>query len=170
MEEETKTVKKEWLTPRKIFWMRFVSWALFAAILPFIFILFRFNIFHREPVVALGFWGTFALGIILAFIVSVLRYVCKAMPFSMAAQCIGGFGKVVLPLLILLFVAIYIRDKLDVFIQALSVVVVCEAVAVPINPMPKWIHEHLTEEQQKKISSFIDLGLDKFFSRKNKGE
>ena len=166
MEEET---KKFW-TENKIFVTRLITWIIFALILPVCFIVFRFDIFHKSPHFALGFWGLFAVIIILTFVISSLRYICKAMPFSMATQIIGGVAKVILPLGLLLFAAYYIKMNLDAFIQALWVVLCSEAVAIPLNPMPKWIHEHLSEEQQKKIENIIDLGLDKFFARKNKGE
>ncbi len=165
MEEE----KKEFWTERKIFWARFIGWVTFAAILPVLFIIFRFEVFGGHHV-AIGFWGYVVIAIILAFIISVLRYVCKAMPYSMAAQCISGLGRVILPLVIIFVIVWAIRDSLDTFLQALGVVIACEAVAIPINPMPKWIKEHLTEEQQKRISSLSDIVWDKYFSRKKDEE
>lgn len=164
MEEE----KKPFWTDKKKFWVRLVTWIIFALVLPVLFIILRFDIFHKTPVIAFGFWGYFAIGIILVFIISMLKYVCRAMPFSMAAQCISGFAKIILPLGILWLVAFYLKENLSVFLQSLGVVIVLEAIAIPINPMPKWIHENLTEEQQKRVSSIIDLALEKYFSRKEK--
>ena len=168
MEEEVK--KQSWWEKNKVFLARLVTWICFAVIIPVLFIIFRFDIFHKESHVALGFWGFFALAIIIVFIISMLRYVCKALPFSMAAQCISGFAKVILPLGVLWIVAWVLKNNLDVFLQSLGVVIASEAIAIPINPMPKWIHEHLTEEQQKKISNGFDLLWDKYFARKNKDE
>jgi len=172
MEEEVKVTeteeKESWLTPRKKFWARLSAWIVFALIVPVLFILFRFDIFHKETHIAIGFWGLVVLLIIFSFVVSMLRYVVKAMPYSMIAQCISGFAKIILPLGIIWLIAFYIRNNLDVFLQALGVIIFSEAVAIPINPMPKWIHDNLTEEQQKKISNISDLVLDKYFTRKKK--
>lgn len=171
LEEKTTVEEKEsFWEKNKVFILRLAAWIVFSLILPVCFILFRFDIFHKEPRFALGFWGVVVIGIILAFVISTLRYVCKLMPFSMASQCISGFSRVILPLGLILVVLVVLRNNLDVFIQTLSVVLVSEAIAIPINPLPKWIHTHLTEEQQKRVSNIMDLALDKFFARKGKDE
>ena len=166
MEEEE---KKGFWTEKKVFWVRLIAWITFAVILPVLFIIFRFDVFGGSKL-AIGFWGFVVIGIILAFIISMLRYVCKAMPYSMTAQCISGLGRVILPLVIIWIAAWVIRNNLDVFLQSLGVVIASEAVAIPLNPMPKWIHTHLSEEQQKKISNLSDIVWDKYFSRKSKDE
>lgn len=165
MEEE----KKPFWTDKKIFWVRLIAWITFAVILPVLFIIFRFEVFGAQKT-TIGFWGLVVICIILTFIISMLNYVVKAMPYSMVAQCINGLIKLILPLVIILIISIAIKNAIEVFIQALGVVIACEAVAIPMNPMPKWIHEHLSEEQQKKISNGMDLLWDKFFTRKEKGE
>ena len=168
--DETKTTQKVWLTEKKKFWLRLAGWIIFALIIPVVFILFRFDIFHSKPHIALGFWSFVVIFIIFVFVISMLKYIVKAMPYSMVAQCITGFAKIILPLGLIFIIAVYIRNNLDVFIQALGVVLVSEAVAIPLNPMPKWIHEHLSEEQQKQIGNVADIFFDKYFSRKAKGE
>ena len=170
MDEVLEEQKQTWWQKNRVFIARLTGWIIFALIVPVVFILFRFDIFRSASHIQFGFWGFVVIGIILAFLISTLRYICKLMPFSMAAQCISGFGKVILPLAIILIAAYVIRNKIDVFIQALWVVIVSEAIAIPLNPMPKWIHEHLTEEQQKRVGNFVDLALDKYFSRKKDEE
>lgn len=170
--EEKEVVKKEetkkGLSEKQVFWLRFVGWVLFAAILPVAFIIWRFNLFTERSPLALSGWGFMAIVIIALFIISLLKYVRAGLPYSLFSQCVTGFCKVILPLVIFYAVLYCIQQNLGIFLQALGCVILCELVAIPLNPMPKWIHDNVKEEDQKKFDSMTDVLWDKFFSRKDK--
>lgn len=163
--EEQETKKTKELTPKQIFWIRFVFWAVFACILPAAFIVYRFDLFSGNKA-SIGGWGIFAILIVAVFIISLLNYIRKGLPYSMTSQCIKGFCKVILPLLAVLLIVWCIRNNLDAFIQSIGCVIVCETIAVPINPMPKWIHDNMSEEEQKKFENITDIVFDKWFEKK----
>ena len=140
---------------KRIFITRFIAFALFGAILPFTFIAWRYEIFRAKPMSLTG-WGFIAIIIVAFFVLYVARALKKCFPHTMMAQCIGGFCKVILPLGILLLMVDGIKDNIDAFIQALTITIVCEAIAIPINPLPKYIWEHNIEMSNLKMDTFIN--------------
>lgn len=151
--------KKELLT----FWIRFVVWTIFACVAPVGFIVWRFELFSKVSAVQFGGWGILAVIIIAVFIISVFRYVSKGMMrWSMTKQVILGVCKVTIPLLALYWILSAISNNITIFLQALAVVIACETVAIPINPLPKWVDE----KTQGQINSPIDYFFQKYDERR----
>ena len=186
MEEEIKTEEKEeksekkahkfiaWFKehPKATFWIRFGLFALLACILPFSFIVWRFKLFHTISSTQVGGWGIIAIVIVAVFIFVVLRYVKMALSvkYSFVAQCIGGFCKVVLPLMVVLTILYSTRNNVGLMIQVMGCVTVCEAIAIPLNPLPKWAYEAQKNVRAEERKETVDYLLDSFFSRKKKDE
>lgn len=158
--------------PRAVFWIRVALWSIFACILPFAFIAWRFELFYPVSKVHIGGWGILAIVIVAVFIFSVVRYVriAEGEKYSFAVQCLNGFCKVILPLLTLLVVLYSIRNNLNLFIQALGAVIICEAAAIPLNPLPKWAYDKQKDIKEGEIKSTIDYFIDKFFKGKKDDE
>ena len=138
---------------KKEFWTRFGLFTLFACIVPFGFIAWRFDLFTKVSKISVGGWGILAIIIAFVFVIYVLKMLKKGMPYSMTTQCINGMLKVVAPLLCLLFVLLAIRTNIDLFIQALYIVIGSEIVAVPLNPFPKWQNEN----ENAKITDMLSV-------------
>jgi len=151
---------------KKIFITRFVLFTLFACVLPFVFIAYRYSIFTKADRMSLSGWGLVAVLIIFFFMRYLLHQIKKGLPYSMFTQCLTGLMKVTLPLVILWLIAYALRNSIDVFLQSLIVAIVCETIAIPLNPMPKWVEENCKE----KTDSYIETFIDKFFEKKNKDE
>lgn len=137
---------------KKIFLARLILFTIFACVLPFSFIAWRYHIFTTLNSVSLSGWGIIAIVIALAFIVYVARMLKRGMPYSMLTQCIGGLLKVTLPLIILYVVVNAIKNQSEIFLQALLVVIISETIAIPINPFPKWLNDN----QIKKEDSYFE--------------
>lgn len=137
---------------KKIFLARLILFTIFACVLPFSFIAWRYHIFTTLNSVSLSGWGIIAIVIALAFIVYVARMLKRGMPYSMLTQCIGGLLKVTLPLVILYVVVNAIKNQSEIFLQALLVVIISETIAIPINPFPKWLNDN----QIKKEDSYFE--------------
>lgn len=137
---------------KKIFLARLILFTIFACILPFSFIAWRYHIFTTLNSVSLSGWGIIAIVIALVFIVYVARMLKRGMPYSMLTQCIGGLLKVTLPLIILYVVVNAIKNQSEIFLQALLVVIISETIAIPINPFPKWLNDN----QIKKEDSYFE--------------
>lgn len=124
---------------RKEFWIRFCLWVLFAAVIPVTYIAVRYGIFSAkdEPYRLTG-WGVIAIIVVGVFMTSLAKEVVVGMPKgSMVRQCVSGFLKI-MPLFLFVFVIHAIKESIDAFESFLVVLVTCEAIAVPLNPMPKW--------------------------------
>ena len=158
--------------PKTVFWTRFVLWALLAAILPFLFIAFRFGIFKKVSDISVSGWCILGIIIVVAFafyLVRCLRVALKGRsPFFL--QIVNGLCKIVIPLLCLYFFVDSLQGKMVVFEQALIVVIVCETLAIPINPMPVWVDKMNKGKKEEDRKDGIGYLWDEFFSRKKKHE
>lgn len=143
---------------KKIFIARVILFTIFACVLPFIYISLRYELFTKVSKVQVGGWGCIAIIMVLIFVFYVAKMVKKGIPYSMVTQCITGFCKVIVPLLMLYVFVYNIKESADLFLNVLLITIVCEAIAVPINPFPKWLEDHKKSEQD----TLADLIIDKF--------
>lgn len=144
------------LTPKQVFIIRFIVWTIFACLVPCGFIMWRFDLFKTVSKVNIGGWGLIAIIIFFSFLISIGKYLKDGMPYSMTKQCLSGLIKVVFPLMAVMFCVYSIRNSIDIFLQAMTVVVISETIAIPINPMPKWVHDSKINEQNTILNSFFD--------------
>ena len=146
-----------------MFIIRAIVWSIFSAILPVVFIGWRYSLFKKVGSIQLSGWGLVAVVILFVFLKVLIHYIKAGfVGYSMTKQVINGVLKVILPLAILLIICIAIRNNIDYFIQALEITIICEVVAIPINPFPEWIYE----KSQGRIESMLDL----FSAKLNKKE
>lgn len=89
----------------------------------------------------------------------------------MGKQIVLGVAKIIVPLLVIYYIAYIIQQKLQAqlldlenLLQTLVVVIGCEAVAIPINPFPKFIYE----ETKGETFSLIDYTFQRYDERKGK--
>ena len=154
--------------PKTIFWIRFVFWTLFACMLPFLFIVFRFNLFHTISKMKFGGWGIIAIIIVAFFTIAILKYIKVALnsKYSMTAQLLNGFCKVIIPLLTFFLIVQAMHSDIDLLLQVMGVVIICEAIAIPINPLPKWAYEKQKDVRAEERKEAFDYLIDSFFNRK----
>lgn len=149
-----KTKKKSLDSDQRKFVARAVAWATFACVLPVAFIGWRYDLFKKVGSLQLSGWGMIGVAIVFAFGLALVKYVKAGFSeWSMAKQILSGIAKVLLPLGALLALCVGIRDSLDYFIQAIGCVLMCEAVAIPLNPFPKWVYE----KTQGRFESAVDF-------------
>lgn len=182
MEDTVKkeTVKKEKKSlgqvidehPKTVFWSRFVLWTIFACGLPFAFIVWRFQLFHTISKIQIGGWGLIAIIIVAFFVITVIRYVKIALSghYSFIGQCLTGFCKVVIPLLVFYLILYYLREQINLMLQVIGCVILCEVIAIPLNPLPKWAYDCQKNIRVGERKEAFDYLLDGFFSRKKEEE
>ena len=175
IEEQKKNKLLGWIEehPKTVFASRIVLWSLLAGVLPFIFIAWRYDIFTTASKMKLTGWGFIAIIIAIVFISTLLKYIYKGLKPGLAKQCITGFVKVVLPLVIFYCLVMAIEGNIALFKQALGCTILCETVAIPINPFPAWIHERAKEDKNEEQKTMADIFWGKFFDKKkeeNKGD
>lgn len=170
--EEVKE-KKSFITwikehPKTVFITRLILWITFAAVLPFLFIALRYGIFTNQSQFKLTGWGFIAIIIILVFVGTLVKYLCKGLKPGLAKQCVVGFVKIILPLSALFLLTKSIEDSIHLFNQALGCVILCELVSIPLNPFPAWIEKINKDNEEKKVESLSDIIWQKFFDKKDK--
>lgn len=165
MEQSTELEEKK--KSNALFVWRMIGFTLFACILPFVFIAWRFDIFriHNEVSarVSLTGWGFLAVIIVFLFVRYIMGALKQAIPFSLTYQILNGAMKVILPLVCLYCVVSALENSIALFKQALFVVIICESIAIVINPIPKFMHDRGIEH----INGIMDLAIEKI--KKAKG-
>lgn len=142
---------------KTIFLIRVILFMLFACILPFAFIAWRFGLFSQSQGsgVALSGWGIIGIIIVLVFVIYTLKMLRMGQPYSLFTQILSGLIKVILPLVICLLVLKAMRNNIDSMIQALICAIICEMVAIVVNPLPKWVEDNHIEKENLKASNLI---------------
>ena len=131
---------------KKIFVAKAAAFVVFGAVLPIIFILWRYGIFENGPH-SLGGVGLIVGLVAIICVGYVIREVRETLPYSYFTQILTGLIKVVLPLLAVYFALNAIKDSVDLLAQSVLATALCECVAVAVNPFPQWKHDHGKEEQ-----------------------
>ena len=153
MDERTNMTAKE-------FWIRFAVWATLAVILPFVYIACAYGLFENKGTTLSG-WGVVAVAFVTVMIVATVNQAKAGMPKgSMARQCIDGY-MMLIPLIAAAVVVHAVRNSLAEFERFLFVMIACEAVTVPINPMPRWGAEHNLEQTENLFLSLLRRGNGK---------
>lgn len=173
-EEEKNNKFMAWIEghPKTVFWIRFVLWTLCACVLPFLFIVWRFELFRTVSKFQIGGWGIIAVFIVGIFAIVLVKYIRLALnsKYTMTGQILNGICKVILPLVILLAILICVRDSVETTIKVLGVVTFLELVAIPLNPLPKWVYEKQKDVKDSEKKETVDYLLDSFFKRKQKND
>ena len=159
-EEEKKILEQN--KKKKEFWTRFALYVLFGAIIPFMFLTWRFGLFGKTSKIQIGGWGLLAIIFLGVFFIKTIKVVRMGLPYSLTTQILEGVVKVLIPLFIAAFAAYYLRNAMTQLFQFLCVTLFCEAIAIVINPLPKWLHEHQLDEQKNTFKDVLQsLGIGK---------
>lgn len=173
--EEEETTKKNlftWLEehPKTTFWARFAAWTIFSWLLPCAFLVWRFDLFRKIGQIQIGGWGIVAIVITAAFVFTIIRYVKRAFSnrYSLIGQLLGGFCKIVIPLLAMTLILYSVRESINLMIQVMGCVTICEAIAIPLNPLPKWAYDAQKDVRQEERKDAIDYAIDRIVNKRGK--
>lgn len=123
-----------------IFILRLLGTIVASLVVPFCYMTIRFNLFQATSKVQFGFWGVVLLIIMAATVGMLIKFYLDGMKtkYSYMKQILSGTIKIIIPMLIAIFVLRWLGDNIDYVIEVLCVLVPCEAVAICLNPLPKW--------------------------------
>lgn len=157
MESENKMSKKE-------FWARFAIWFAFAVAGPLVYVAVAYGFFVPSASLRLSGWGILAIVFMCLSLLYVIHEAKKGLPKgSFAKQCIDGYTALI-PMFFAILLLHTVRDSLAEFERFLIFTILCEAVAVPINPMPKWGAQYEDERQENTLFN----ALSRAFREKDK--
>lgn len=162
--EETKTddgsIRKMSKTE---FWTRLALWVVLALVVPIVYLAIAYGLFTCKSgsSVQLSGWGVLAIVFASVMLIVVVMQARATLPKgTFARQCIDGALSLI-PLLCAILVIHAVRNNLDGFERFLIVTFVCEALAVPANPLPHWGLQNHIEMSEGFIVSAIKKGLGK---------
>lgn len=172
--------KNSKIPEKAYFWIRFALWLIFALIIPFGFICWKFNLFQTttNTSITFGGWGIIAIIILFFVLRAMINYVKKGLPYSMTTQCLNGFIKIVLPLGVVILIGYILlttfKDGLTNFLVVSGVILGCEIIAIPLNPFPKWISENQSklrkQETEEATRSVLKEFVNDFIKKDNNSE
>lgn len=133
-----------------------------TSLAPVVYLIVRFNLFQTKTMFQLNLWSVIAI-IILGSVLSVIGYYCVAAlktKYYWWKQIVSGFVKVIVPLLIAYAGVSWLADNIKMLQEFLLITLACEAVAIVVNPFPKWCFDN-------NIEGLVEIS-DKIFHREVK--
>lgn len=147
---------------KKEFWIRLILYILFGGLIPFIFLVWRFNLFGKVSSISIGGWGIVAIIFIAIFFAKLFKAVREGLPYSIWTQILDGIVKVIIPLVAVAISVYLFKDLMMQIFQFLMVVIICELVAIPVNPIPKWANSNRIEQENNSTKKLLEsLGIIK---------
>ena len=124
----------------------------------------RCNILQTKSILQINLWLLIAI-IILASVLSVVFYYCIASlktKYFWWKQILVGAAKIILPLVVVYAGVNWLADNVEILKEFILVTIVCESVAIVVNPFPKWCFDN-------NIDGLAEIS-DKIFHRKDNEE
>lgn len=159
-ENEEQTVRK---MSKKEFWIRFGVWVTLAVIVPIVYVAIAYGLFspNSSSGVRLSGWGVIAIIFVFIILTFVIQTAKAGLSYgNIFRQCIEGYT-ILMWLLAAIILIHNARNSLESFERFLIITFVCEALAVPANPLRKWAEEHNIESMTQIIAGAIKRGTKK---------
>lgn len=154
-ETERKMTKAE-------FWIRFGVWLALAVVAPIVYLAVSYGLFtFHEESTSLSGWGVLALVFAVSMLLYIINQAKKGMPSgSMAKQCIDGYMALI-PVFAFILLLQVIKTNVEGFQRFLIFMIICEAVAVPVNPIPKWAMQNHIDMAENFLVKTIKKAIGK---------
>ena len=125
--------------------IRLAIWAVVLLVPPLIYLEVNYGLFTNHTGYALSGWGVVGVTFGAITLLYVLNQIKGGFEKgSMLRQCVEGYIRI-LPMLAVIVVIHYAKTAMDKMEGFLVVVALCQIVAVPINPNPKWAEQNGTK-------------------------
>lgn len=142
MEENENEKKKMSL---KEYIIRLLIWATVLLVPPLIYLEVNYGLFTNKTGLALSGWGVVGVTFGVIMLLYVLNQIKSGFDNgSMFRQCVEGYIRL-LPMIAIIVIIHYVKTAMDKMEGFLVIVALCQIVAVPINPNPKWAEQNGTK-------------------------
>lgn len=132
---------------------------LLIAIAPIIYLIIRYRLFEVKTTVQLNLWQIVAI-LFFGIVITTIGYYCVSAlktKYFWWKQIVVGVVKLIIPLSIALVITTWLSNNINILKEFLIVTIICESIAIVINPLPKWCFEN-------NIEGLVEIG-DKVFHR-----
>ena len=141
MEENENEKKKMSL---KEYIIRLLIWATVLLVPPLIYLEVNYGLFTNKTGLALSGWGVVGVTFGVIMLLYVLNQIKNGLNNgSMFRQCVEGYIRL-LPMIAIIVIIHYVKTAMDKMEGFLVIVALCQIIAVPINPNPKWSEQNGT--------------------------
>lgn len=124
---------------KKEFCIKLILWLFFAAFVPIMTVVDKYDMVKNGTLKYTG-WAILVFAIAFIFVVVICGYIAKIFKWSMALQIFNGVRLVLVPLLFMLFGVDLVVNNIENIKFILVVAFISEAIAIPLNPFPKWLY------------------------------
>ena len=163
--EVTTSPKKE----KVIFWTRMAGWVLTGVIAPIVTFAIKFGLFTETGYTvsvdelgnvtatstALNGWGIISILIVAFAVFQVVKEVIAAQDpgYSYPKQLLQGLKSRILPIAIVLGISYFLQGVMDQIVFCLVVLLISQAAALALNPLPEWRAKKNKDEDYSDIIS-----------------
>lgn len=124
---------------KKEFFIKLILWVFFAAAVPIMAIVDKYDMIKNGTLKYTG-WAIIVFIIAFIFISVICGYIGKIFKWSMPLQIFNGVRLVLVPLFFMLIGVDLIVSNIANVKYILVVSLISEAIAIPLNPFPKWLY------------------------------
>lgn len=139
---------------RIVFWSRMSGYLGIGVAAPIATFASKFGLFvKQEPVVdalgntvqqsgiALNGWGIVCCVLVGSYVMQIFKEIVAAnQGYSLTKQCYDGIMKLI-PLVMAYGICFFLNGVIGQVMYCLSVLIICRAASIPLNPLPKWRFE-----------------------------
>lgn len=158
-EEETSIRKMS----KTEFWTRLAAWAVLALVVPIVYLAIAYGLFtcKNGSSTQLSGWGVLAIVFAAVMLIVIVMQARATLPKgTFVRQCVDGVLALI-PLLCAILVIHAAKSNMDGFEKFLIVTFICEAIAVPANPLPHWGLQNHIDFSENFIVAAIKKGIGK---------
>lgn len=174
---ETTISKAKTLT---IFWSRLAGYLAFSTIIPIATFAVKFGLFKEDATrvdelgnvidaasISLNGWGIISCIIVAITASGIIKEIIAAYPtYSLTKQCFTGILKNIIPLITAYLICYFLNGVIGHIMYCLSIIIICQSIAIPLNPLPKWRYEKAGVEDYNTLISSLTKLVKKEFGRK----
>ena len=142
---------------KRNFIIRLILYIFFGFAVPGAFLVWRFQLFKKVSKLSIGGWGIIFILFAIIFFWKLISSLRKGMNFGFAKQCLNGICGTLFPIMMLIVVCSLLDSWMEELIEFLSVTLICQIIAIPINPIPKWRYENNIEDTAIGFGKFIEI-------------
>ena len=138
----------------RIFIIKLVIYIMVGFVIPFTFLVWRYNLFAKAEKLNIGGWGIIAIIFSAIFFAVLIKKASEAIENESYKQVFDGVRKIFIPLFAVTLCVYAMYDFWRQLVEFLAILTICETAAYIINPIPQKVKE---KENLKEENKFIKM-------------
>lgn len=140
---------------KKLFIIRLVLFIAFLLVPP-IYLIFRYNLFHKVSKLTFGGWGIMAIILLAIGVFLFLRYLVKGKQYAYWKQVVKAVLYVIVPCFAIYFIIYLSKDYLERLLELIIIFMASYFLALLVNPLPQYTYE----KSRGEFESWVNYALD----------